>query len=380
MNCEWVQTAERRSCPDPPGQWELDRAGHLRHRVAMEGDPLADVLTLASARCVRIGTLKAGGTWALKFPPPQKIKLIAVAKGGCWLAVDGERAPLRLQTGDVFMVPAARSYVLASDLKASQLDGLALFTKATDSVGTVGNGEDFFAIGGHVALDPDRGGVLADVLPPVIHVDASSSEASTIRWLLDQLVKEVTANPPGVVLASKQLAQLLFVQIIRFGVEQIDLWQLHRIDPRVPRDEQFGAMRQLLDDGIIRHAGLSEVSVADIEAARRVFPVATVQNRYNLVDRGPEDVLAYCATNNIGFIPWFPLAAGELTRPGGTVDRIAKAHGATAGQVALAWLLRHNPVILPIPGTLRVAHLEENVAAAGLSLTPEELAELDAAA
>jgi hypothetical protein len=144
--------------------------------------------------------------------------------------------------------------VLASDLKASQLGGLALFTKATDSVGTVGNGEDFFAIGGHVALDPDRGGVLADVLPPVIHVDASSSEASTIRWLLDQLVKEVTANRPGVVLASKQLAQLLFVQIIRFGVEQIDLWQLHRIDPRVPRDEQFGAMRQLLDDGIIRSA------------------------------------------------------------------------------------------------------------------------------
>jgi pyridoxine 4-dehydrogenase len=165
----------------------------------------------------------------------------------------------------------------------------------------------------------------------------------------------------------------------KLGVDQIDLWQLHRIDPRVPRDEQFGAVRQLLDDGIIRYAGLSEVSVADIEAARRVFPVATVQNHYNLVDRGSEDVLAYCAANDIGFIPWFPLAAGELTRPGGTVDRIAKAHGATAGQVALAWLLRHSPVILPIPGTLRVAHLEENMAAAGLSLTSEEIAELDAA-
>jgi pyridoxine 4-dehydrogenase len=165
----------------------------------------------------------------------------------------------------------------------------------------------------------------------------------------------------------------------KLGVERIDLWQLHRIDPGVPRDKQFAAVRQLLDEGIIRHAGLSEVSVADIEAARRVFPVATVQNRYNLVDRGSEDVLAYCAANNIGFIPWFPLAAGELTRPGGLVDRIASAHGATAGQVALAWLLQHSPVILPIPGTLRVAHLEENVAAAGLSLTPEEMAELDAA-
>jgi pyridoxine 4-dehydrogenase len=166
----------------------------------------------------------------------------------------------------------------------------------------------------------------------------------------------------------------------KLGVERIDLWQLHRIDPRVPRDEQFDAVRQLLDDGIIRHAGLSEVSVADIEAARRVFPVVTVQNRYNLVDRPSEDVLAYCATNSIGFIPWFPLAAGELTEQGGIVDRIAKAHDATAGQIALAWLLQHSPVILPIPGTLRVAHLEENVAAASVSLTPQEIAELDAAA
>ena len=166
----------------------------------------------------------------------------------------------------------------------------------------------------------------------------------------------------------------------KLGVERIELWQLHRIDPRVPRDEQFGAVRQLLDDGIIRNAGLSEVSVADVEAARRVFPVATVQNRYNLVDRASEDVLAYCAANNIGFIPWFPLAAGRLTQPGGTVARIAKAHGATAGQIALAWLLQRSPVILPIPGTLRVAHLEENVAAAGLSLTSEDIAALDAAA
>jgi pyridoxine 4-dehydrogenase len=166
----------------------------------------------------------------------------------------------------------------------------------------------------------------------------------------------------------------------KLGVEQINLWQLHRIDPRVPRDEQFGAVRQLLDDGIIRYAGLSEVSVADIEAARRVFPVATVQNRYNLVDRTSEDVLAYCGANNMGFIPWFPLAAGKLTQPGGVVARVAEAHGATGGQVALAWLLQHSPVILPIPGTLRVAHLEENVAAAGLALTPEEIAELDAAA
>src|SRR5262245_36902388 len=110
----------------------------------------------------------------------------------------------------------------------------------------------------------------------------------------------------------------------KLGVEQIDLWQLHRIDSRVPRDEQFGAVRQLLDDGMIRYAGLSEVSVADIEAAREVFPVVTVQNRYNLVDRATEDVLTYCAANDIGFIPWYPLRAGELTSPAGPVDRIAR--------------------------------------------------------
>ncbi|PIO97231.1 aldo/keto reductase [Pleomorphomonas carboxyditropha] len=167
--------------------------------------------------------------------------------------------------------------------------------------------------------------------------------------------------------------------LAKLGVERIDLWQLHRIDPKVPRDEQFGAVRRLIDDGIIAHAGLSEVSVAEIEAARQVFPVATVQNRYNLTDRASQDVLTYCEANGIGFIPWFPLAAGKLARPGGLVDRIAGAHGATAGQVALAWLLARSPVMLPIPGTSSVAHLEENVAAAGLALTASEIAELDAA-
>jgi AraC-like DNA-binding protein len=188
----------------------------------MEGDPLGDILTLASARCVRIGTLRAGGTWALRFPPPQKIKLNAVVKGACWLAVDGERAPVRLETGDVFVVPAARPFVLASDLKVRPLDGLELFTKAKDNIGIVGDGHDFLAIGGHMALDPDRGGLLAEVLPPLIHVGGSSPDASTIRWLLDQLLKEVVANRPGAELASKQLAQLLFVQIIRFYLAASD--------------------------------------------------------------------------------------------------------------------------------------------------------------
>jgi len=130
---------------------------------------------------------------------------------------------------------------------------------------------------------------------------------------------------------------------------------------------------------VIRRAGLSEVSVAEIEAASAFFAVATVQNRYNLVDRGSEAVLQYCERNHIGFIPWYPLAAGELARPGGPLDAVARAHGASQGQVALAWLLRRSPVMLPIPGTSQVAHLEQNIAAAGLSLSDAEFAALDAA-
>jgi aryl-alcohol dehydrogenase-like predicted oxidoreductase len=163
----------------------------------------------------------------------------------------------------------------------------------------------------------------------------------------------------------------------QLGVEQIGLWQLHRIDPKVPRDEQFDAVKSLLDDGIIRHAGLSEVSVADIEDASKVFKVATVQNRYNLVDRGSEDVLDYCEANGIGFIPWFPLAAGDLAKTGSILDGIAKSHDATPSQIALAWVLKRSPVMLPIPGTSKVAHLEENVAAVNITLSDQEFAVLD---
>ncbi|MFL6696178.1 MAG: aldo/keto reductase [Vitreoscilla sp.] len=165
----------------------------------------------------------------------------------------------------------------------------------------------------------------------------------------------------------------------RLGVEQIALWQLHRIDAKVPRDEQFDAVRLLLDDGVIAHAGLSEVSVEDIEAASKVFPVATVQNRYNFADRGSEDVLRHCEARGIGFIPWFPLAAGELTREGSALDAIAKAHGATTSQIAVAWLLQRSPVIIPIPGTSKVAHLEENVKARDIELTQAEFDQLDRA-
>jgi aryl-alcohol dehydrogenase-like predicted oxidoreductase len=163
----------------------------------------------------------------------------------------------------------------------------------------------------------------------------------------------------------------------KLGVEQIDLWQLHRIDPRVPAGEQFAAIKSLLDDGVIRHAGLSEVSVDEIKAASKVFKVATVQNRYNLADRASEAVLDYCEAEGIGFIPWFPLAAGDLAKPGGLLDTIAHRYKAAPSQVALAWTLKRSPVMLPIPGTSKVAHLEENVAAADIALSDEEFESLD---
>ena len=163
----------------------------------------------------------------------------------------------------------------------------------------------------------------------------------------------------------------------KLGVERIDLWQLHRIDPRVPRAEQFGAVKQLLDEGVIRFAGLSEVSVEDIKAASKVFPVATVQNHYNLASRGSEAVLNYCEQNNIGFIPWYPLAAGELARSGSALDKIAKEHRVAPSQIALAWILKRSPVMLPIPGTSKVKHLEENVAAVEIKLSDSEFASLN---
>ena len=166
----------------------------------------------------------------------------------------------------------------------------------------------------------------------------------------------------------------------RLGVERIDLWQLHRIDSAVPRDEQFGAIREMQQKGLIRHIGLSQVSVEEIEAAQKFFKVATVQNLYNLADRSSEKVLGYCEAHGIGFIPWFPLAAGNLARPGSVLETIATQNDASPGQIALAWILKRSPVMLPIPGTGKVAHLEENVAAASIVLSDADFRALDAQA
>jgi len=162
----------------------------------------------------------------------------------------------------------------------------------------------------------------------------------------------------------------------RLKLETIDLYQLHRIDPEVPAEESLGAMADLVSEGKVRYVGISEVSVDELRQAQGIVPIASVQNRYNLTDKGSEAVLEACAADGIAFIPWFPLAPGSLSQPGGPVDEIASNHDATPGQVALAWLLRRSPVMLPIPGTSSVGHLEENVAAASLQLTDDEYAEL----
>jgi len=176
------------------------------------------------------------------------------------------------------------------------------------------------------------------------------------------------------------LRQCVHMSLRRLGVERIDLWQLHRIDRTVPAEDQLGAVKELQDAGLIRHVGLSEVSVEQIERARSILPIVSVQNLYNLANRQSEEVLVHCEREGIGFIPWFPVNAGELAREGSVLDEIARDHKATHAQLALAWLLRRSPVMLPIPGTGSVAHLEENCAAAEVSLTDEEFEVLSRAA
>ena len=173
------------------------------------------------------------------------------------------------------------------------------------------------------------------------------------------------------------LQQCVRMSLRRLKLAHIDLWQLHRVDPKVPQDAQYKAIRSFMDKGLIRHAGLSEVSIAQIKEANKYFPVVSVQNRYNLIERGHEDVLNYCEDNGIAFIPWWPLENGKLAQPGGPANALAKAKGASPAQIAIAWLLKRSPVMLPIPGTSRLAHLEENVAAAAIKLTDEEFETLD---
>jgi pyridoxine 4-dehydrogenase len=208
--------------------------------------------------------------------------------------------------------------------------------------------------------------------------------------------------PPGLVIATKggitrqgpaktefvgragYLIQCVEMSLRRLKLERIDLYQLHRIDPRTPLEESLGALKRMQEQGKIRHIGLSEVAPEEIEEARKIVPIVTVQNRYSLADRRHEKTLIYCEREVIGFMPWYPINAGKLLKhehpAAQTLKKIAALHSATVAQLSLAWLLERSPVMLPIPGTSKVAHLEENVAAAGLKLSAEEMGELESAA
>lgn len=233
---------------------------------------------------------------------------------------------------------------------------------------------------------------------PELGIDLIDTADSYGPETSERLIREALFPYKGLVIATKggllrpapdvwipcaspnYLRQQVFISLRRLGVEHIDLWQLHRVDPNVPREEQFAAIAELQKEGHIRHVGLSEVGVDDIIAAEKHFKVATVQNLYNLTDRQSEKVLEHCEAHGIGFIPWFPLANGALARPGSKLDAIAQRHNATPSQIALAWLLQRSPVMLPIPGTGKVKHLEENVAAVDIALSDAEFAELSALA
>jgi len=173
------------------------------------------------------------------------------------------------------------------------------------------------------------------------------------------------------------LRQQCELSLRRLRVEALDLFQLHRIDPEHPADEQFGTLRELLDEGKVKAVGLSEVGVDEIKAAQQIVPIATVQNLYNVAERRSEDVLNYCEEQGIGFIPWFPVASGELARPGGALDELATQAGITVAQLSLAWLLQRSDVVLPIPGTTSIAHLEENMAGNNVVLSDEIFAAVD---
>lgn len=179
---------------------------------------------------------------------------------------------------------------------------------------------------------------------------------------------------------SEYLTQEVEMSLRWLKKERLDLWQLHRIDPQVPVEESLGAIKKLQKEGKIRFVGLSEVSVEEIKQARKVIDIVSVQNEYNLGNRKSEAVLEYCEREGLAFIPWFPVAAGELARPGGKLDTLAKKHGASVSQLSLAWLLHRSPVMLPIPGTSSVAHLEENLKARDLALSDAEWEDLEVAA
>ena len=229
---------------------------------------------------------------------------------------------------------------------------------------------------------------------PELGIDFIDTAEAYGPYVSEELIAEVLAPYGKLVIATKGghtrqgpnhwapvgrpefLMQGVKTSLLRLKLERIDLWQLHRIDPKVPLAEQFGTVAEMQRQGLIRHAGLSEVGVAEIEAAQQYFPVVTVQNKYSISDRRSDEVLSYCETNGIGFIPWRPIDGGNTNAEDPKFAALLSNYRATPGQLALAWMLKRSPAMLPIPGTGKVAHLEENVGAAAIELSDEDFVTL----
>ncbi|MBW4029953.1 MAG: aldo/keto reductase [Acidobacteria bacterium] len=263
----------------------------------------------------------------------------------------------------------------------------ATFTYATQTINRLGYGAMRITGPGVWGYPADRAQCLAVLRRAVeLGVDFIDTADSYGPHVSEELIAEALRPYGHVKIATKAgllrtgpdawipcgrpayLRQQCELSLRRLGQESLDLFQLHRIDTSVDRDEQFALLRALLDEGKVQAVGLSEVTVDEIAAAQSIVPIATVQNRYNVTDRASDDVLDYCEGHAIGFIPWFPVAAGDLARPGGPLDTLASEQGVTVAQMSLAWLLRRSPVTIPIPGTSQLAHLEENCAAAHVVL------------
>ena len=270
------------------------------------------------------------------------------------------------------------------------------FTYAGQTVQRLGFGAMRLTGDGIWGYPPDRAEALAVLRRAVeLGVDFIDTADSYGPYVSEELIAEALRPYGHVRIATKAgflrtgpnvwltcgrpeyLRQECEMSLRRLGQEALDLFQLHRIDPTVERDDQFAVLKALLDEGKVLAVGLSEVSVEEIAAARAVVPVATVQNRYNVTNRASDDVLEYCAREGIGFIPWFPVAAGSLARPGGVLDDLARSLGVSVAQLSLAWLLRRSPVMMPIPGTSRIAHPEENCAATGVVIDDDTCRVID---
>lgn len=306
------------------------------------------------------------------------------------------RLPRRAYSGDILLILTSQQVHMMNLPDAAQAGTFMLGGEL--AIHRLGYGAMRITGPGIWGPPADRAGCLATLrrLPQlgVNFIDTADSYGPSVS---EPLLREALhPYPEGLVIATKggqvrtgrdewiplgrpdYLLQQVKMSLRWLGLEQLPLWQLHRIDPQVPREEQFEAIANMIAAGYIRHAGLSEVSVEDIEAAQRHFPVATVQNRYSATFRMHEDVLIHCAARGIGFIPWYPLSGGRLGRPESPLTEIARRHQVGNMAVAIAWLLQRSPVMLPIPGTSQVAHLEENVAAAALRLSAAEIEALDA--